>query len=155
MCGLDCSLSANLFMKPKKTGNKPQAGSLTLPASTGWHFSVLPDTLLYPTPITGNHLQLTSFWLILQLQQIFAFEPFLNYFLQNLASVSVVLNLWVVLRRHIRNTAGVEGFKYSNTMLYPMPCNVESSGVKLRHHIFLKVTWISNQDWDPILYRWF
>ena len=96
MCGLDDNLSVNLSQKnPKKASHKSQLGSLPCLPLTGWHLSGLQDALLYLTPITGNHLQLTSFWLILQLKPIFAFDPLPYYFPPNLALILVILNLYL------------------------------------------------------------
>lgn len=45
-----------------------------------WDLSGPQDVLLYPISKIGNHLQLTSFWLLLQLRPVLAFDP-LPYYL--------------------------------------------------------------------------
>lgn len=78
MCSLDDNLGP-YFAQPSPAGTSPV---------------LRMDALLYPILIIGKPLHLTSLWLLLQCEPIFAFDlP--RYFPPNSASISVVLNLYL------------------------------------------------------------
>lgn len=132
MCDLDDILYIKLSMRHcQENWSQTPAWFLNLltPHQLGSRWSSRCSSL-YQISQIGNHLQLTSFWLLLQLKPVLAFDPLPYYLPPNLASISVIFNLYQewFLSCTLETSGGRGSLDIQISRPYPRPTEVDLWG---------------------------